>query len=183
VLMVKGWPWVRARLRRLSAARMRALAALCVCIAVAAAPAAIVRRLTGLRGGGQADAQIPRDDARALDWIARSKLPGGVLTTEALGAWVPAVTDRPTWVGHPTWSPAELRHAGATFGLFNGAVDRDPAGERAFVLATGATFVLQPCGTPAHLQAGLLPAGFRVVGLGCATVYWRATQPRPKGSR
>jgi hypothetical protein len=171
VLIVKGWPWVRARLQD-PWARRTAIAA--VCVAVIAAPATVIRRVTGLRSGGQVDAQIPRDEARALDWIARSKTAGGVVSTAALGAWVPAITDRATWVGHPMWTPGFDSRAAQLEVLFSGAADRDPAAERAFVALTRAVFVLEPCGRAAQLAPALTPAGFRAVRIGCATVYWRS---------
>jgi hypothetical protein len=144
-----------------------------VSLAVIAAPAAAIRRVTGLRSGGQADAQIPREDARALDWIARSKTAGGVLSTAALGAWVPAITDRATWVGHPMWTPAFDSRAAQVEVLLSGAADRDPAAERAFVVSADAAFVLEPCGRAAQLGRALAPTGFTSARLGCATVYWR----------
>jgi hypothetical protein len=174
VLIVNGWPWLRARLRG-QWPRRAAIAA--VCLAMIAAPAAAIRRVTGLRSGGQSGAQIPRYEARALDWIARSKTAGGVLSTAALGAWAPAVTDRATWVGHPMWSPRFDSRAAQAELLFSGAADRDPAAERAFVLSTGAAFVLEPCGRAAQLARALAPAGFTAVRIGCATVYWPQTHP------
>jgi hypothetical protein len=172
LLMVRAWPWFRARLPRWSCNRARALAVGGVCVAVAAAPGEIVVRTIGFRTGSQRDAEIPRDDARALDRIGASSLSGGVLTTGELGAWVPAVTDHATWVGHPTWTPAYDTRNGQVTQLFNGSFHRDPALARRFVQSTGARFVLEPCGSSARLGEALLPAGFRATRIGCATLYW-----------
>ncbi len=175
VLIVKGWPWLRGRLDRW--ARRVAFAA--VCLAVIAAPVAVIRRLAGLRSGGQADAQIARDDALALDWIARSRTSGGVLSTASLGAWVPAITDHATWVGHPIWSPDYPLRAAQAALLLSGGADRNPAAVRAFVTSTRAVFVLEPCGRTAQLGPALGAAGWTAVRIGCATVYERRASRGP----
>jgi hypothetical protein len=173
VLSVRGWPVVRARLSTWSDRRMKALAVGAVCVAVVAAPAAIVRRVTAYRTTSQRAAELPRDDARALDAVAASNVPGGVLTTAGIGTWVPAVTGHATWVGHPVWTPHYAKRAQKISDLFDGLLARDVQSERRFVLSTGATFVLEPCGSHARLDQALMPAGFGIERIGCVTLYSR----------
>ena len=173
LLMVRGWPWVRDHLPRFTrpAARWAALAG--ICAAVAGAPIVLARRLTTYDTGAQAVAELPRDDARALDVILMRHLPGGVLTRGFLGSWVPAVTDHSTWVGHSTWTPSYYRRSARVAALFNGSLDREPGLELAFVRSTGAAIVLEPCDSRARLGAALLPAGFNTIEVGCARIYWQ----------
>jgi hypothetical protein len=170
VLIVRGWPWLRARLpdRRAAVA-----AGAVVALAVGAASVATLRRVTGIGTGGQTAAEIPRPDAQALEFIAREPQPGGVLTTATLAAWTPGITDRATWVGHPIWTPAYQLRATLVELLFSGAGDHKPADELAFVRSTGTRFVLEPCGSAARLGVALTPAGFSATRIGCATVYRR----------
>jgi hypothetical protein len=173
LLIVKGWPWTRARLQTWPTSRASALAVAGVCVAVGLAPVAVAKRVTSFDVGNQHDAEILRADARALDRIAVARGSGGVLTTGQLGAWVPAITDRATWTGHPTWTPAYYVRAQRANALFTGRLDRAPALERAFVRSTGARFVVEPCGSGAQLRPALAPAGFTVTSIGCATLYSR----------
>jgi hypothetical protein len=173
LLMVRGWPWLREHLQRWPGSRASTLAVAGIVVAVVVAPVAVAKRAIGFNTGNQRDAQIPRDDARALGRIAASPLTGGVLTTGQIGAWVPAITDRPTWTGHPTWTPGFNARNRRVATLFGGALDGHPGLESRFVLSTGAAFVLEPCGWHASLGRALLPAGFTATGIGCATLYWR----------
>jgi hypothetical protein len=144
-----------------------------VCAAVIAGPVAIAAELDGYRTPAQRGAEISRDDARALDAIAASSRSGGVLTTAGLGAWVPAITGRGTWVGHDVWTPHFPTRAHDAAVLFSGRQDGSPASERRFVRSTGAAFVLEPCAAVARLDPALLTAGFTVKRIGCATLYTR----------
>jgi hypothetical protein len=173
LFMVRAWPWYRRRVPRWSHGWATTLAVAGVCLAVAAAPIELAYHTVDFRGGSQHAAEIARDDARALDRIAASPVSGGVLTTAELGHWVPAITDHTTWVGHPTWTPSYGTRGAQVAALFSGSSDSDPARERAFVRSTGATFVLEPCQYRGRLEPALLPAGFTVVGIGCATLYSR----------
>jgi hypothetical protein len=174
VLMVRGWPYLRARLSKVVGRRTNVVAALGLCILAAAPAAVMVRRLSGFRQGSQANAQITQDDAHVLGLLAGRGGPGGVLTTMSVGAWVPALTNRPTWVGHPIWSPDWISRNAKTQALFDGAYARDPEAGRAFVNSTGARFVVQPCEAPGQAAASLLrPMGFRERRMGCAALFWR----------
>jgi hypothetical protein len=174
LLMVRGWPRVQRALpnRLRSAAGWLALSA--IAFSVLAAPISVVHHLTQYRAGDQSFAEIARDDARALDWISSRPRPAYVLSGPKLGAWVPAVTDDYTWIGHPVWTPSYGQRYRLVTALFNGSMDGAPGRERAFVLSTGATIVLQPCGWHAQLARALTPAGFTARAFGCATLYSRA---------
>ncbi len=174
IFMVRGWAWFGRRLARWPPGVREALAVVGVCIAVSAAPVEIAYHVIDFRGGSQQAAEIARDDARALDRIAASPLSGGVLTTAELGHWVPPVTDRATWIGHPTWTPAYDTRNDEVDGLFSASSDQHRAHDRSFVRSTGATFVLEPCGYRARLAPALLPAGFTMSRIGCATLYSRS---------
>ncbi len=171
ILMVRGWPWVRQRLPGGLRRHAHWLAAAAVAFSVLAVPLSVARHLQEHLTGDESDAELARDDAVALDWIASRPQSSGVLTTAAIGAWVPVMTDQPTWIGHPVWTPSYNTRDGGVTALFDGSMDRQPEQERAFVLATGATFVLQPCGSNARLGSALGPAGFTPRRFGCATVY------------
>jgi hypothetical protein len=174
VLTARGWPWLTRRLRisRLAWARWIVAGALAA-VMVAAAPFAVAQRMLKFRQRPEVAAQIPDDDARALQRVDALPETAGVLTTAALGVWVPALTDHRTWVGHQTWTPSYASRAGAAARLFSGRLDGDPARERRMVLDTGATVVLVPCGSRARLGSALEPAGFRVADFGCATLLLR----------
>jgi hypothetical protein len=171
ILIVRGWPWVRSRLAGWSPRRVTAVAIAGICVAVAAAPALVGKHVVRFRSGDFRNAEIARGDARALDSVATAAGSGGVLTTGDLGAWVPAVTGRPTWVGHETWTPSYSLRAAQVARLFSGALDHDPALERAFVRSTGATVVLEPCGSRAQLGPALAPEGFTATRVDCAMIY------------
>ncbi len=173
ILIVRGWPWIRDHLPWAVRPRATWLAAAGICVAVAGAPIVLARRITTFDTGAQAVAELPRDDARALDRIVARHLSGGVLTRGFLGSWVPPVTDHATWTGHPTWTPDYYTRSAQVAALFSGSLDSDPARELAFVRSTGAAIVLEPCGSRAKLDAALRPAGWSGAGLGCATLYWQ----------
>jgi len=174
--VVRGWPWVRERIGAWPPLRARGGAAPLAAVAgiaflLAAAPIEIAYHVADFRAGPLAASELDRDDARALARVASLPGSGGVLTTAYVGHWVPALTDHPSWIGHPTWTPDYSRRDDEVDALF-GAAD-GPAAARRFVATTGAAFVLEPCGYPARLRAALTPARFRALRVGCATLFWR----------
>jgi hypothetical protein len=173
LLIARGSPWYQSRLRGLPRRMLAALAVGGASLVIVPAAIELVHDTIDFRGGSQHAAEIPRDDARALNRIAASPLAGGVLTAAELGHWVPILTDRPTWIGHPTWTPTYDFRSGLTGTLFGRSSGSGPAAARAFVRSTGARFVLQPCGYPARLQAALRHPEFSVSRVGCATKYTR----------
>jgi hypothetical protein len=112
---------------------------------------------------------VSADEGRALDFLAHSPTPGGVLATLRLGGVVPGSTGRQTWVGHRTWTPDASTRAHVAAVLFRG---RMPAAEaRTVVSRSGARFVLAECGVRAPVRALLSGLADRVNGFGCVALY------------
>jgi hypothetical protein len=126
-------------------------------------------------GPGDANFVLP-DERRALDYLAHDPQPGGVLTRFYLGAVVPGLTGRRTFVGSPYYSPGYLARSTLTDQLFLGGLP--PRQARAAAIGTGARFLLADCRTPAPVVAGLRPASDQVKRFGCATVL-RLRGPLP----
>lgn len=175
LLVTRGWPWLRERTAGLRRVGPRGIAAVATGLLVVAAPVALGRRVSSFRSGQQGVALISRSSARGLDLIARMA-PGGVLTTGRLGAWVPAITDDPTWVGHPVWTPSFYHRSALVANLFGAADDRHQRYVRFVVHAIGPTYVFEPCGFGGRLGPALGPAGFTSVRVGCATLLYRRSQ-------
>ncbi len=113
---------------------------------------------------------IARDERSALDYLAKDRDPGGVLTRFYLGSVVPARTGRRTFVGNCIWSePNCTPRAQTVQALFDGTLSRRAA--RRFVKRTGARFVLADCQSPNSLVRTLGPLLIAVRHFGCATVY------------
>jgi hypothetical protein len=113
---------------------------------------------------------ISHDMRRALDSLAADPQPGGVLTRGYLGVIVPAETGRHTYVGGCQWSqPHCAARVVAVRNLFAGTLT-GPAAE-AFVLGTGARFVLSGCDWGPKVDHVLAPITRSVQRFGCVTVY------------
>jgi hypothetical protein len=108
-------------------------------------------------------------EARALRYLQADGRPGGVLTTSLLGAAVPAYAGRSTWAGHASWTPDSTRRFAQADDLFSARMSPGDAGR--LIRASGAAFVVSPCG--ARLDAARALAGSSVVAhrFGCAVVY------------
>jgi hypothetical protein len=118
---------------------------------------------------GNANFIRPGEDA-ALNYLARNKEPGGVLTGSYLGAVVPGRTGRHTYVGDCLWSePGCLSVTRNAQALFSGAPSRSVA--RRFVVSSGARFVLTDCETAADMRTLLGPVIRSTHLFGCAAVY------------
>jgi hypothetical protein len=113
---------------------------------------------------------ITRGERDALDYLARDREAGGVLTNFYLGDAVPGFTGRRTYVGDCLWSEPNCsgRATNAEW-LFGGAAT--PAAARTFVLGTGARFVLADCTTTADMRRLLGPIVRSEHKFGCAAVY------------
>jgi hypothetical protein len=174
LLMLHGWRQVRPRLAALGPRLPLYLAFVGILVACAAAPSTLARNLlVGSTDDGTQDrGEISRSDANALGFVASLKVPGGVLTDYQVGAWVPAVTDRPTWLGHPVWSPRWGYRFPQTLLLFGRKTT--PAQRLRVVRLSGARIVLQTCASHGDFDATLIPAGFSVRQFGCAKVFWLA---------
>jgi hypothetical protein len=113
---------------------------------------------------------ISRPDGQALDYVADSPGPGGVLTDYYLGVRVPGETGRRTYLGDSYWSqPDWPSRVKMTHALLRAQLRAGPA--RAFVLRTGAGFVLADCSAHTDLRILLAPIISSVHRFGCASVY------------
>ena len=112
---------------------------------------------------------VQTSEWNALEYLKSDTIPGAVLSGAHLGAMVPAVTGRSTWIGLTSWTPSvESRTVRANV-LFSGRLDEAAASH--LIRSSHATFVLSDCQHRADLPK-LLPAvldeGRR---FGCAVVY------------
>lgn len=105
----------------------------------------------------------------ALDYIERSRVPGGVLSRVYLGQAVPALTGRRTWVGIPSWTPDYHERVATAGEVF--AKQTAPAEVRRIVRSSGARFVLADCRSAADLIHDLQPMLEAAHTFGCASVY------------
>ncbi len=118
-------------------------------------------------------------DARALDYLARQRGSGAVLADFHIGELVPAQTGRRTYVGNPFWSQPGFveRNLLSEFLLLRWL---SPAKAQAFVLSTGARYVVDECWSHRSLSRLLAPIIESVHRFGCARVYTvRTVWPRP----
>jgi hypothetical protein len=123
---------------------------------------------------------ITTGEWRALGYLSDDRAPGGVLSAWQLGQLIPAATGRHTYIGNLYWSqPHPQLRSTRTWTLFNG--DLPARSARAFVIATGARFLLADCHarTP-PLQTELAPIIESTRRFGCATVYQLGSPPRPR---
>jgi hypothetical protein len=112
---------------------------------------------------------LPRDDARALDWVSAHAPPGGILAPTPFALDIPPQTGRAVWVGHGYWSRDYFARARRANRLFTGHMGAPAA--RAFVTSTGARLLVADCRHHAELSrrlGSLLAAERR---FGCARVY------------
>jgi hypothetical protein len=124
---------------------------------------------------------LPRDDARALDWVSGHAPPGGVLAPTPFALVVPSQTGRAVWVGHGYWSRDYFGRARRVDALFRGRMA--PARARAFVTSTGATLLVADCRHRANLTKPLGALIGAVHRFGCARVYVLRSAQRRSASR
>jgi hypothetical protein len=129
---------------------------------------------------------IARDMHRALEFLSADRQPGAVLTRAYLGVIVPGETGQNTYVGGCQWSQPHCdRRVVAAEELFQGKMT--PAAARAFVLGTGARYVLSGCDWGEDLVRVLAPITRSFHPFGCAQVYEIAastpTQPASRARR
>jgi hypothetical protein len=171
VLAARG---VSRAVRRLNASNLhhahRSIVATGALVLVLTVPGAVhvAHSLLGTIGDGRSGQVMSQSDRAALRFLAGRPGTGGVLAPEPLSALVPAFTGKPTWVGHPLWTP-DFARRGATAQAI--AEDRLPAAAaRRAVLMSGATYVLMGCGSP-NLTRLLAPIVSRAARFGCDEVY------------
>ena len=123
---------------------------------------------------------ITRDERAALDYLARDRDPGGVLTRFYLGALVPGRTGRRTFVGNCLWSePQCVPRAQMAQRLFDGTLS--PAAAQAFVAQSGARFILTDCQARSDLRGSLGPMIVSIARFGCASVIELGATGHPAG--
>jgi hypothetical protein len=152
--------------------RLEARALVAVTAAVAAVTLAgvvalsvdLVRAMNATR----APVYLSHDESAALGELARSPRPGGVFARLRLGAAIPAMTGRQTWVGQRSWTPHSHVRARRARALLDGRMATPKA--RGILMRSGARFLLLDC--RAHPQAGLLDGLVEQVRrFGCVRLY------------
>lgn len=177
ILVVRAWP------ERPNPRRSRPAAAVALAGALAPLVFFSIGAFGHLRGSEvTAYTELNPSDVRAAT-IAAGRADGApVLAPAELGTAIPALTDAVSWVGHPIWTPNYVKRRNQARLLFGGALS--PAQARQFVLSTGASVLLEPCGMQANLESDLASLDFRATQVGCAVVYTRArgrSMARAKG--
>ncbi len=123
---------------------------------------------------------ITSDEHQAIDYLADSRTPGGVLTRSYLGSTIPGKTGRRTLVGDCLWSePNCYRRGRLSQYLFDGKLA--PGESRRFVRQSGARFVLADCTARADLGRILRPMVISVRRFGCASVLELDSPGHPTG--
>ena len=117
-----------------------------------------------------------RDEARALQYIAHLPTPGSVLANPRLGALIPAVTGRMTWVGHSVWTPAFSARTAQVTALLSGRLSQTAAAQ--LVTAAHVRFVLAGCDADVNALSQLWSnAAVESRRFGCAVVYRWLNRP------
>ena len=167
VLAVKGV--TRTSLRTLPRARLVAIGVIALGIIPANAYALATAHEFVDPAGGNANF-ITHDEHAALRYLAKSPIPGGVLTQFYLGEAVPGATGRRTFVGNCLWSePNCMPRATAADALFRGQDTQAQAQQ--LVRESGARFLLASCAPHANLARRLGELVVSTTHFGCATVY------------
>lgn len=109
---------------------------------------------------------VTHDEQRAMRYLSRSSLSGGVLASAYLGETVPAETGRQTWVGLPSWTPHYAARVAASERLFSGRMN--PEAAQALVRSTRARYVLTDCQHRADPVPWLRPLTLTSRRFGCA---------------
>ncbi len=165
VLLVAVWPRAGSR-----PARAIALAAMLAILV----PAAVFVRgaLHALQSPASTRvSELAGDDVRAARLAARLTHGGLLLSDAQLGTALPALTDAPSWLGHPIWTPQERDRETDTTLLFDN--DMGPAQAGALLRAAAVAAVVQPCRTGVDIAPLMRELGLRRLPVGCATVYLR----------
>lgn len=141
----------------------------------------VARTSLHLIGSGQGGQIVNPSERSALSYLARVPGAAGVLAPSGLGALVPAFTGKPTWVGHPAWTPDFGRRAQFAAGLAAAAIP--PALARDQIERSGARYVLLGCRSR-RINSLLAPLVAGTHRFGCAFVYvLRAERGRVRAGR
>jgi hypothetical protein len=115
--------------------------------------------------------QFTVSEERALQYLAHNPEPGGVVTPIHLGSIVPSVTGRHTYIGDCYWSlpNCDARNVNSWLVVHWGRVL--PRYARAFLISTGARFIIKDCKGHDHIWRELRKIIVSVHRFGCASVY------------
>lgn len=130
-----------------------------------------LHRLWALRGTVRSQTQawyLEPGERAALRFLARAPGPGGVFADEYLGALVPALTGRATWVGAVSWTPRYFERRANARELSLGQLP--VARARRLVGGSGARWLLTSC-RDTGVGRWLGPAVGMPRRFGCAVVY------------
>lgn len=164
VLAVRGWP------AGASGRRKWAWAASLAALAPAAAFTAMALPYM-LTPAMRQYTELGRSDIRAVALAARAAGGSPIIAPAALGTAIPALTDEPSWAGHPIWTPDPAVRLGQSGQLLSDLLTRAQADQ--LLGSTRSRALVQPCGWPGNLKPELAPLGFRELTTGCARVYIR----------
>jgi hypothetical protein len=144
---------------------MAALLVLALTVPVVVDKLGVAHRLVG------ANKTFTPDEQRALQYLDRNPEPGGVLTPIHLGAIVPFETGRHTYIGDCYWSLPDCagRNKSSWLVVHWGRVL--PRYARAFVISTGARFLVKDCRGRDYIWPELKSIIVSVHRFGCAAVY------------
>ena len=158
VLAARGW-------RRLPAV----VAAVAVAVLVVPGMVKVTRDLRRIYNRPEAGYELTGGEAAALADLAHEPGTGGVVAPLPLGSVVPAITGRPVWAGHASWTPGFSSRAETLQRLYSGSYT-DADGQRTLA-ATDARFAIATCQTSPRFS-DYIPQGASIVSRhGCVRVY------------
>ena len=112
---------------------------------------------------------LNRDDRSALLYLAHAPRAGGVMSSYYLGSVAPAITGRPTWVGHLAWTPNSLARLRTVDALFKGELTGGSA--RQAIRQSDTRFIAQRCREGVDLKPALGSMLRAERRFGCDVVY------------
>jgi hypothetical protein len=159
ILIVRAW-------RRLSPSRL--LTAMAITTMVLAGTLPLLYDAPSSVRDGAGTAWLRNGDRAALEWIETAPGAGALLADSHVAATSVALTGRPTWAAHASWSPQYVTRATAVNAMLAGSL----RGQDALRVATAANarFVFLDCGRPDATAPGLRPLVQRERRFGCARV-------------
>lgn len=159
VLIVRAW-------RRLDLPRALGVAAMALTVAAGVVPL-LADAPSDVRSGA-GTAWLRDGDRAALKSIESAPGGGAVLADSHVAATTVALTGRPTWAAHASWSPQYVARATAVNATLAGSL-RGADAERV-AAAAGARFVFLDCGRADAPASGLRSLVRRERRFGCARV-------------
>ena len=135
-------------------------------------------RVDQLRGAVNAGRQaffLEPGERDAMRWLERQPGPGGVLAPVADGAYIPAYSGRPVWIGAGSWTPNFAERELAVGAFFSGSAS--PAVDQRLLESSGARFVYASCRVSQAIDETLTQlSNGQAHRFGCARV-WEVRPP------